>query len=262
MQIAGAEPAMMAEAARQNVIRGAQIIDINMGCPAKKVCNKAAGSALLRDEKLVAQILVAVIGAVSVPVTLKIRTGWCKNTRNAVTIARIAEELGIEALAIHGRTRACRYQGLAEYDTIAEVKQSISIPVLANGDIDSPEKARHVLEHTKADGLMIGRAAHGRPWIFAEINHYIQHSERGATPSWEEKQQIIIGHLQALHDFYGDYLGPRIARKHFGWYLAHITDHNKIFRQQFNQLETNHEQIDFAHRVLQDVPPLSDIMAA
>jgi len=205
VQIMGTEPEMLAEAARYNADQGAQIIDINMGCPAKKVCNVLAGSALLRDEVLVGRILDAVVKAVDIPVTLKIRTGWDRDNRNAVQIGRIAETAGIQALAIHGRTRADQYKGEAEYDTIGEVKQSISIPVIANGDITSPEKAKSVLEHTGADAVMIGRAAQGRPWIFREIDHYLRTGTKLPEPDVIEVRDILLGHLQNLYAFYGDY---------------------------------------------------------
>jgi tRNA-dihydrouridine synthase B len=217
VQIAGGDPEMMAEAARRNVDAGAQIIDINMGCPAKKVCNKAAGSALLKDEPLVRQILEAVVKAVDVPVTLKTRTGWNADHRNGPAIARMAESIGVQALAIHGRTRACMYQGNAEYDTIADIKQSVSIPVFANGDIDSGVKAKLVLEQTGVDGLMIGRSAQGRPWIFREI---LATLNGGAfhDPSFAEVRDIMLAHLRDLHAFYGEEAGVRVARKHIDWY--------------------------------------------
>ena len=218
IQILGADPNDMAEAARLNVGRGAQIIDINMGCPAKKVCKVAAGSALLRDEKLVRQILEAVVRAVDVPVTLKIRTGWDLANRNAVTVAKIAENSGIQALAVHGRSRACGFSGLAEYSTIAEVKAAVKIPVIANGDIDSPEKARQVLEQTGADALMIGRAALGRPWLFAQIRDGLESGRERPAPGAAELLSLLTEHLTGLHDFYGEYAGLRIARKHIGWY--------------------------------------------
>ncbi len=218
VQIAGGDPEMMADAARRNVDAGAQIIDINMGCPAKKVCNKAAGSALLRDEQLVASILQAVVAAVPVPVTLKIRTGWNPDNRNGVAIARLAEDAGIQSLAVHGRTRACHYTGVAEYATVAEIKQTVRIPVFVNGDIDSPQKAKSILEETRADGLMIGRSAQGRPWIFREIEFYLRTGRLLAPPSAREVRDIMIAHLCNLHDFYGDEAGVRVARKHVGWY--------------------------------------------
>jgi len=217
VQIAGGDPEMMAEAARRNVDAGAQIIDINMGCPAKKVCNKAAGSALLKDEPLVRQILEAVVKAVDVPVTLKTRTGWNPDTRNGPAVARMAESIGVQALAIHGRTRACMYQGDAEYDTIAAIKQSVSIPIFANGDIDSGVKAKLVLEQTGVDGLMIGRSAQGRPWIFREILAALN-GDAFREPSFAEVRDIMLAHLRDLHAFYGEEAGVRVARKHIDWY--------------------------------------------
>jgi len=218
VQIVGSDPAAMAEAARRNAGEGADIIDINMGCPAKKVCNVAAGSALLADEPLVARILQAVVASAGVPVTLKIRTGPCPKSRNATRIARIAESEGIQLLAVHGRTRSCGFAGNAEYDTITEVKACVGIPVIANGDVQSPEDAKRVLERTRADGVMIGRAAHGRPWIFREIRHYLRTGERLAPPSRIEIRDVVLGHLDAMHELYGSELGARIARKHIGWY--------------------------------------------
>ena len=218
VQIVGADPKMMAQAAQYNVDHGAQIIDINMGCPAKKICKVAAGSALLKDEPLVKQILDSVVNAVDVPVTLKIRTGWDKENRNGPAIARIAEDIGIQALAVHGRTRACAYQGDAEYDTIAAIKAAVSIPVIANGDITSPEKAKHVLDYTGADGVMIGRAAQGRPWVFREIHHFLETGELLAEPSIEEVSKTLLNHVENLYDFYGEYTGVRVARKHISWY--------------------------------------------
>jgi len=222
VQVAGGEPGMLADAARLNAERGAQVIDINMGCPAKKVCHRAAGSALLRDEDLVRRILEAVVSASPVPVTLKIRTGWDAASRNAVRIARMAEDIGIAALAVHGRTRADMFRGEAEYGTIAEVVRSVSIPVFANGDIDSPRKAAEVLQATGAAGVMIGRAAHGRPWIFRQVKSYLATGVAAAPPSPRERRDIIIGHLESLHAFYGEELGVRIARKHLGWYGRHL----------------------------------------
>ncbi len=242
VQIAGGDPKMLADAARMNVDNGAQIIDINMGCPAKKVCNKAAGSALLKDEKLVATILESVVAAVDVPVTLKIRTGWSPEQRNGLTIARIAEAAGIQALAVHGRTRACGYRGDAEYDSITAIKQAISIPVFANGDIDSPQKAKAVLDRTGADAIMVGRAAQGRPWIFREIEHYLASGEMLAAPDDHEIQAILRDHLGALYEFYGEFSGVRIARKHVGWYLSTLSG-GKEFRKQFNELESVEEQM-------------------
>ena len=234
VQISGTDPVALAEAARFNVDHGAQIIDINMGCPARKVCNVWAGSALMQDEALVARILDAVMGAVEVPVTLKIRTGWNPENRNGAAIARIAQEAGIAALAVHGRTRAEQYQGRAEYDTIARIKAAVSIPVLANGDIDSPQKAAAVLKHTGADGLLIGRAAQGRPWIFREIAHYLRRGQLLAPPSPGEVSAILLGHLDALHAFYGEEHGVRIARKHLGWYAKDQPD-AADFRRAVNQ---------------------------
>lgn len=251
VQIAGADPAMMAQAARLNAERGAQIIDINMGCPAKKVCNKAAGSALLRDEPLVRAILTAVVEAVEIPVTLKIRTGWSPQMRNGVSIARIAEDSGIAALAVHGRTRADRYQGAAEYDTIAEICARVSIPVIANGDIDSPEKARQVLDHTAASAIMVGRAAQGRPWLLREIDHYLRHGKKRPAPEATEVLEILTHHLQALYAFYGEYMGVRIARKHVGWYLQQHPN-AAGFRKHFNQLETSSDQVAAVTALLAD----------
>ncbi|MFP6800377.1 MAG: tRNA dihydrouridine synthase DusB [Pseudomonas sp.] len=241
VQIAGGDPEMLAEAARRNVEMGAQIIDINMGCPAKKVCNKAAGSALLKDEVLVREILQAVVAAVDVPVTLKIRTGWDRENKNGIAVAKIAEDAGIVALAVHGRTRADLYMGEAEYDTIAAIKQAVSIPVLANGDIDSPQKAKAVLAATGADGLLIGRAAQGRPWIFREIEHYLRTGEQLPAPSLLEVERILLEHLAALHAFYGDVMGVRIARKHVSWYLATLPGARE-FRAQFNRLDSTDAQ--------------------
>ncbi|MFN3884767.1 MAG: tRNA dihydrouridine synthase DusB [Rhodocyclaceae bacterium] len=237
VQIAGAEPAMLAAAARYNVERGAQIIDINMGCPAKKVCNVMAGSALMQDEPRVARILEAVVEAVpDTPVTLKMRTGWNRDHKNAPTIARIAEESGVRAIAIHGRTRADQYRGSAEYDTIALVKTRVKIPVIANGDIDSPEKAKFVLDYTQADGVMIGRAAQGRPWLFAEIEHYLKTGAVLPAPTFREIHAILREHLTDLYAFYGEQTGIRIARKHIGWYTKGIAGAAR-FRHLMNQLD-------------------------
>jgi tRNA-dihydrouridine synthase B len=219
VQIAGSEPEWMADAARYNVAHGAEIIDINMGCPAKKVCNRLAGSALLENEELVAQILRSVVAAVDVPVTLKIRTGPAPDRRNGVTIARIAEDAGIQALAVHGRTRADRFRGSAEYDTIASICAAVDLPVFANGDIETPEHARSVLERTGAAGLMFGRSAQGNPWIFREVLHFLRTGQRLAPPAAEEVHAVMVRHVQGLHRFYGDVQGLRVARKHFGWYL-------------------------------------------
>ncbi|MCR4298706.1 MAG: tRNA dihydrouridine synthase DusB [Gallionella sp.] len=237
VQIVGADPKMLAQAAKYNVNHGAQIIDINMGCPAKKICNVMAGSALLQNERLVAEILEAVVGAVAVPVTLKIRTGWDKTSRNAVRIAQIAEAAGIQALAIHGRTRACAYTGEAEYDTIAAVKTVVRIPVIANGDIDTPEKARFVLQHTGADALMIGRAAQGRPWLFREIEHFLNTGEHLPAPETAEIRQVLAGHVEELYNFYGEHTGLRVARKHISWYTKGLAG-SAQFRHQMNQLES------------------------
>ncbi|HEU0153541.1 MAG TPA: tRNA dihydrouridine synthase DusB [Arenimonas sp.] len=242
VQIAGTDPAMLAEAARYNVDHGAQLIDINMGCPAKKVCNTWAGSALMRDEALVARILSAVVAAVDVPVTLKIRTGWAADQKNALRIARIAEDSGIASLAVHGRTRDQHYTGHAEYDTIAEVKAALRIPVLANGDIDSPEKAAIVLRHTGADAVMVGRAAQGRPWIFREIAHYLATGEKLPEPSLAEVRDVLLGHLAHLHDFYGEVAGVRIARKHLGWY-AKDRPENAAFRAVVNRADDMQGQL-------------------
>ena len=242
VQIAGTVPAIMAEAARYNVDHGAQIIDINMGCPAKKVCNAWAGSALMRDETLVAQILAAVVQAVDVPVTLKIRTGWDAEHRNALAIAHIAQDCGIAALAVHGRTRHQQYTGVAEYDTIAAVKAALRMPVFANGDIDSAQQAREVLQHTRCDALLIGRAAQGRPWIFREIGHFLATGEHLPPPSLQEVRDILLGHLEHLHAFYGELSGVRIARKHLGWY-ARDRPENAAFRVVVNRAESAAEQL-------------------
>ena len=236
VQIAGSVPEMMAQAARHNVDRGAQIIDINMGCPAKKICNVMAGSALLRDEPLVGRILAAVVAAVpETPVTLKIRTGWDKSNRNALTILKIAEQSGIRALAMHGRTRACGYTGEAEYETIAAVKREARIPIIANGDITSPQKARDVLAATGADALMIGRAAQGRPWLFREIEHFLATGTHLMPPRVSEIHQILQAHLEDLYDFYGIETGVRVARKHISWYTRGLTG-SAAFRHAMNQL--------------------------
>ncbi len=236
VQIAGADPIMMGDAARYNEDKGAQIIDINMGCPAKKICNVMAGSALLKHEKLVEKILTSVVSAVTIPVTLKIRTGWDKENKNAIKIAKIAENSGIQALAIHGRTRACLYHGEAEYDTIANVKQNIKIPVIANGDITSPQKAEFVLNYTKADGVMIGRAAQGRPWIFREIDYYLKNKKELELPTIEEIQETTIEHVNDLYNFYGELKGLRIARKHISWYTKGLKS-SAQFRFNMNQIE-------------------------
>ncbi|EIM02590.1 tRNA dihydrouridine synthase DusB [Rhodanobacter thiooxydans] len=242
VQIAGYDPAMLAEAARFNVANGAQLIDINMGCPAKKVCNVWSGSALLQDEPLVARIVKAVVDAVDVPVTLKIRTGWNRDNRNALNIARIAEDAGIAALAVHGRTRADKYEGEAEYATIAAVKAAVRIPVLANGDVCTPQQAKQVLAATGADAVMIGRGAQGRPWIFREIAHYLATGELLPEPEPAEVAAILLGHLEHLHAFYGEQAGVRIARKHLGWYAKDRAE-NAAFRQVVNRAENAAEQL-------------------
>jgi tRNA-dihydrouridine synthase B len=257
VQIAGADPAQLADAARYNVERGAQIIDINMGCPAKKVCNVAAGSALLRDEPLVVAILTAVVGAVDVPVTLKIRTGWDREHKNAVSIARIAAEAGIAALSVHGRTRECGFVGAVEYETIAEVKRAVSIPVTANGDIDSPEKARAVLERTGADAVMIGRAAQGRPWIFREVRHFLEHGELPPPPRVEEIRRVVLEHLEEHYAFYGEAAGVRIARKHLGWYASELAG-GEAFRHEVNRLETSAAQIAAVNRFFDRLAALGE----
>lgn len=244
VQIAGADPAMMAEAARFNVGHGAQIIDINMGCPAKKICNVMAGSALLQDELLVGRILDAVVAAVDVPVTLKIRTGWDPGHKNGLAVAKIAEQAGIQALSVHGRTRACAYRGVAEHDTVRSIKSVISIPVIANGDITTPEKAIAVLRHTGADAVMIGRAAQGRPWIFREISHFMATGEHLPEPTPAEICSILMGHLGNLYAFYGEYTGVRVARKHIAWYSKGQPAGN-AFRQHINMLESAEAQLDY-----------------
>jgi tRNA-dihydrouridine synthase B len=242
VQIAGSDPLKLATAAALCVDRGAQIIDINMGCPAKKVCRQAAGSALLRDPALVARILEAVVAAVDVPVTLKIRTGWDLQNRNGPEIARIAEQAGVQALAVHGRTRACRYHGEAEYETIAQIKASLSIPVIANGDITTPEKSLEVLKLTSANGLMIGRAARGRPWIFRELNFYRKNGKQIASLDKNKVRDIMLDHLSDLYRFYGDTTGVRVARKHLSWYCAGL--HNsEEFRSRVVRVDSASEQI-------------------
>ena len=249
VQIAGNDPQQMAQAAQANVALGAQIIDINMGCPAKKVLKKAAGSALLAHPELVSEILHAVVAAVDVPVTLKIRTGSTPDERNGVNIAQIAEDAGICALAVHGRTRACAFKGAVEFDTIAAIKQAIAIPVIANGDIQTPEQAKQILQYTQADGLMIGRAIQGNPWIFQQIHHYLRTGQHLTAPNTEEKWQVIQQHLKGIHALYGDPMGPRIARKHVAAYLP-----EKHIRQTFNQLSTASEQLRFLQQQLNSAP--------
>ncbi|MCX5589731.1 tRNA dihydrouridine synthase DusB [Alcaligenes endophyticus] len=245
VQIAGSDPDMMAEAAVFNIQKGARIIDINMGCPAKKVCNVLSGSALLKDEDLIARLLESVVKACTphqVPVTLKTRTGWDPESRNAVRVAKLAESIGIAALTLHGRTRCDFYQGHAEYDTLREVKQHISIPLIANGDIDSPEKAKFVLEYTQADAIMVGRAAQGRPWIFREIQHYLEHGSHRAPPSFGELRHCMLEHLEDHYSFYGEYTGVRTARKHIGWYLADMPNANHWLKH-INQINSTREQL-------------------
>jgi len=242
VQIAGADPGVLAACAKFNVDRGAQIIDINMGCPVKKVCNSWCGSALLQNEKLVSDILDAVVAAVDVPVTLKFRTGWDRLNKNALTVARMAEQSGIAMLTLHGRTRADGYAGDAEYETIAAVKAAVSIPVVANGDIETPEKAKHVLQTTQADAVMIGRAAQGRPWIFREIDHFLRTGEYLPAPLVAEVRTLMQEHLQAHYAFYGEFIGLRTARKHIGWYVRDLTG-GEEFRQHMNRLESCDEQL-------------------
>ena len=243
VQIAGSDPDEMAQAAQVNVEYGAQIIDINMGCPAKKVNRKMAGSALLQYPDLVQQILEAVVKSVNVPVTLKIRTGWDTENRNCVEIAKIAEQSGIQALTVHGRTRACKFEGVAEYDSIKAVKQAVSIPVIANGDMISPQQAKFVLDYTGADGVMIGRGALGRPWVFQTMVGLVEHNSIVTEPSLEEKCGVILQHIRELHQFYGDEKGYRIARKHIAWYLQDIQP-NSVFKQDFNAITSASAQLD------------------
>lgn len=244
IQIAGAEPLMMANAAMQNVDLGAQIIDINMGCPAKKVCRKAAGSALLRDEILVGSILESVVRAVDVPVTLKIRLGWSRQEMNAWNIARIAEDCGVQLLTVHGRTRQCRFTGEVDYQSIAKVKKSVAIPVIANGDITNPLCAQQVLDITGADGVMIGRAAQGRPWLPGMVAHFLATGELAEAPGGEQIRETMRGHILALSDFYGEWTGVRVARKHIGWYLnAHQGHEAREFKNRFNQLDSTRAQL-------------------
>ena len=260
VQIAGSEPVQLAEAAKANVQIGAQIIDINMGCPAKKVCNKAAGSALMKDEKLVSEILRAVRQAVHVPVSLKIRTGWDKNSKNAVAIAKMAEDIGLDLVSVHGRTRADKFLGEAEYATIADVKRAVNLPVLANGDIDSPQKAKAVLDATGADGLMIGRAAQGNPWIFRAINHYLSTGKTLAPPTTEEVLKTMLEHLKAVHAFYGEYMGVRIARKHLGWYLNAQGADKKAYRHIYS-VENCAEQLSAVSTLFEKLDRLKETAA-
>ena len=259
-QIAGSEPLELAEAARYQVANGAQIVDINMGCPAKKVCNKLAGSALLKDEDLVARILDAVVDAVDVPVTLKTRLGFTNGHENIIRVAKRAEEAGISALALHGRTREDMYLNTARYDLIKEVKQLISIPVIANGDIDSPEKAQYVLDYTGADAVMIGRAAQGRPWIFREIAHYLATGEYLQAPNIQEVRDVLLGHLSELYQFYGEYSGCRIARKHIAWYTKGLRSSNE-FRQSMYQVESTIDQAKVVENYFDQLLAQGNIMS-
>jgi tRNA-dihydrouridine synthase B len=261
-QIAGSDPFELAEAARYQVANGAQIVDINMGCPAKKVCNKLAGSALLKDEDLVARILDAVVAAVDVPVTLKTRLGYLNGHENIMRVAKRAEEAGIAALALHGRTREDMYLNTARYSLIKEVKQMLTIPVIANGDIDSPEKAKYVLDYTGADAVMIGRAAQGRPWIFREISHYLATGTHLAAPNIQEVKDVLLGHLSGLYDFYGEYSGCRISRKHIAWYTKGLRSSNE-FRQNMYKVESTAEQFnvveDYFNQLLAQGEIMSDV---
>jgi tRNA-dihydrouridine synthase B len=261
VQIAGGDAEMMAEAAQRNVDEGAQIIDINMGCPAKKVCNKAAGSSLLRDEDLVAAILQSVVKSVSVPVTLKIRTGWSADLRNGARIAQIAQDAGVAALAVHGRTRACMFNGHAEYDTIAAIKAAVHIPVFANGDIDSPQKAQQVLEHTGVDGLMIGRSAQGNPWIFREVDYFLHTGKLLPHPSIFEVRDIMRAHLRNLYAHYGEWAGVRVARKHIAWY-ARGRPHADLFRATVMQTESADTQQDAVESYFDRLARTSDTAPA
>jgi tRNA-dihydrouridine synthase B len=250
VQILGTDPRQMADAAKFNAQRGAQIIDINMGCPAKKVCSVAAGSALLKDEALVKKILDAVVNAVDIPVTLKMRTGWDLQNRNAVDIAKIAENSGIAALTLHGRTRACKFNGPAEYETIKKVKQSVRIPIIANGDIDSAQKAKYVLETTGADAIMIGRAAQGNPWLFAQISHFLKTGTNLEKPTDSAIQNTLLSHLEQLYSFYGNISGVRIARKHIGWYFTHFKSITQATRNNINQASVPSQQITLVRAAL------------
>ena len=252
IQIAGADPVMMAEAARMSVDHGAEIVDINMGCPAKKVCNVMAGSALMQNEKLVARILESVVNAVNVPVTLKIRTGWEPAHRNGPTIAKIAEQSGIQMLSIHGRTRACGFKGNAEHNTTGEIKSLVKIPVVANGDINNPQEAAKVLKQTGADGIMIGRAAQGNPWIFREISYYLETGHLMLSPSVSEIRDTLVKHLENLYKFYGEYTGVRIARKHIGWYCKHHQGAG-LFRTMVNKTETAREQLEITENYFSEI---------
>ena len=259
-QIAGSDPAELAEAARYQDANGAQIVDINMGCPAKKVCNKLAGSALLKDEDLVARILDAVVAAVDVPVTLKTRLGYLNGHENIMRVAKRAEESGIAALALHGRTREDMYLNTARYSLIKDVKQMLNIPVIANGDIDSPEKAKYVLDYTGADAVMIGRAAQGRPWIFREISHYLATGTHLAAPNIQEVKDVLLGHLSELYDFYGEYSGCRISRKHIAWYTKSLRSSNE-FRQNMYKVESTAQQFDVVEDYFNQLLAQGEIMS-
>ncbi|MBT5330408.1 MAG: tRNA dihydrouridine synthase DusB [Porticoccaceae bacterium] len=260
VQIAGYDAQMMADAAIACEQMGAGIIDINMGCPAKKVCKRAAGSALLQDEELVEQILKAVVDAVSVPVTLKTRTGWSAENKNGVRIGRIAQDSGIAALTVHGRTRACKFSGFAEYDTIAEIVSALDIPVIANGDIQSPEQAQEILQYTGASALMIGRAALGQPWVFQRIRSYLESGKESPTPSFQERYQTMRQHLEDIHKVYGEVQGVRIARKHMGWYFQHM-DAKSTWGKAFNQLDTVEDQYQLLDSIGENSPIISKIAA-
>ena len=257
IQIAGFDPDMLASAALKAQNQGANIIDINMGCPAKKVCRRLAGSALLRDPNLVRRILQQVISRLTIPVTLKIRTGWCPESRNGVEIARIAEDCGVAALTVHGRTRACKFSGHAEYETIRQIKKSVSIPIIANGDIDSPEKAKSVLDYTSADAIMVGRGARGNPWIFSKINSYLSDTLQPELP-FISVRDIILAHLDSLYSFYGEFTGVRVGRKHLIWYFQH-QDSARDFRQRIVRVETAQEQLKLTQFFL-DRSPYKEII--
>ncbi|MEG1856141.1 MAG: tRNA dihydrouridine synthase DusB [Acinetobacter sp.] len=259
-QIAGSDPLDLAEAARYQVANGAQIVDINMGCPARKVCNKLAGSALLKDEDLVARILDTVVAAVDVPVTLKTRLGYLNGDENILRVAQRAEDAGIAALALHGRTREDMYLNTARYSLIRDVKQMLSIPVIANGDIDSPEKAKYVLDYTGADGIMIGRAAQGRPWIFREISHYLETGQHLAAPNIQEVKDVLLGHLSELYTFYGEYSGCRISRKHIAWYTKGLRSSNE-FRQNMYKVESTNAQFKVVEDYFNQLLMYGDIMS-
>jgi len=264
VQIAGTDAEMMAEAAQYNIERGAQIIDINMGCPAKKVCNKWAGSALMQDEPLALQIAEAVVNACAphgVPVTLKMRTGWCQSHKNAVTLARAFESCGVQMLTVHGRTREQGYKGEAEYDTIAAVKSVVRVPVVANGDIDSPEKARDVLAYTKADAVMVGRAAQGRPWIFREVAHFLATGTHLAAPLVAEVRRLLLDHLQDHYSLYGEFTGVRSARKHIGWYVRGLSG-AEAFRMRMNTIEDCEAQLEAVAQFMDELAGSTDRMPA